>query len=234
LRFYSVTRGWNNVIVRVSIILNKGTATAVNARQFNGVRVNSINGGQESFSIVHNDGWLLIISCGCDFSIHVVTNLDISANHWKFNAMGAQLSVVRFLRVGCLGLRRLRWLLGVRRLSRRDLCVFGGVRDQVVMRVSIIGDKRASVSITCNLEHVGVDFVHRGLVGWAIDLHGDSVVGKGGCGQLGVHFRVHIDVAAMDLELHAVRAQGLLWALLHMALLDTLLLVGVRCQRGLR
>ena len=77
------------------------------------------------------------------------------------------------------------------------------------MGVSIIGDKRASVSITCNLKHVGVYFGHGSLVSLTVDLNCDSVVREGSCGQFGVKFRVSIDVSAMDLELHAMRASKL-------------------------
>ena len=83
------------------------------------------------------------------------------------------------------------------------------VGNQVVMRVTVIGDKGATLVIAGNLEHVGVDFTHGGLVGLAVDLNCDGVMGESSGCELSVNLGVHLNVTTMDIEFHTVGAKGL-------------------------
>ena len=200
---YSVTlHSWDNdVVVRVSVILDQGTAVVV-ASELNSVRVDGVDRGQESFTFVDNDGSVGVNSGSGDLRVDMGANLHVTSDHRKFNSVGVQgsvnLNVVVHVVVH----------VGVGVVS----IVVGflmDIRDQVVMGVAIIGDESATMIVAGDLELVGGDLVHRGSIGLAVNLDSDSLVVKGSGGQLRVGVGVHIDVSSVDVELHTVSAHGL-------------------------
>ena len=83
------------------------------------------------------------------------------------------------------------------------------IGNQVVMRVTVIGDKDTTLVIASNFEHISVDFAHWGLVGLAVNLNCDGVMGESSGCELSVNLGVHLNVTTMDLEFHTVGAKGL-------------------------
>ncbi len=177
----------NQVVMRVTVIGDEG-ATMVVAGNFEHISVDFAHRGFVGLAIDLNGDGVVGESSGCELSVDLGVNLNVTSVDLELHTVGAEGLVV---------------------MCFDGMGFFLLIGNQVVMRVSIIGDEDATMVVAGNFEHVGVDFAHGGLVGLAVDLNCDGVVGKGSGCELCVDLGVHLNVASVDLELHTVGAEGL-------------------------
>ena len=239
-----------DIVVRVAIILDEGAARVVHvAGKLHGVRVDLVHGGKECLTLMHNNCVVLVVSGGSELRVIIGVNVDIATDQGKVNTMGVHdgaVSVVngRLLVVGVLVVGVLVVVIVVmivvvgvwevvRVLNVVVLIVMGLIRDEVVVRVAIIGDQGAAIDISIDvhvagdLNLVSIDLVVVNNVSVAVNLDHRLSWGDSGGGQLSVGVRGGVDVASGVVELNSVGVCDVM-VVVVLVVVMVMMMVGVR------
>lgn len=233
-----VMHSWyNDVIVMVAVVLNENTAL-FGASKLNYIGVNSVDGGEEGLTVVHNNDAFSVESCSGKLRVDVMANIDVTTDDGHDDIVRVSLDLRSVWLVMLLGTARATGELAfeidsVLSILFDDMTV-GTVRlmlmverivhtwnNYIVMRVAIIGDEGTTTHIASKLKLIGVDLIHWNNNGSTVDLNDGFGTRYGSSGKFRVNMKLWSDVSASLDKLNTV-GTGLLFNIRIVALVRSL------------
>jgi len=233
-----VVHSWyNDVIVRVAVVLDENTAL-FRASELNYIGVNSVDGGEEGLTVVHNNDAIRVVSCSSKLRVDVMANIDVTTDDGHDDIMRVSLNLrciwlMMLLRtaratgelvlevVSVLGILSDDLTMGTVRFVLVVKRIIHSWNNDIIMRVAIIGDEGTTTHIASKLELIRVDLIHRNNNGSSVDLNDGFGARYGSSGKLRVNMKLWSDVSTSLNKLNTV-GTGLLFNMRVVALVRSL------------
>lgn len=197
---------------------------------------------------MYNYDVAFVISCSGELSINMVANCNVSTNNRKLNAMGVfefRLELVMMLRQ----VSRTTWELlfdvialrgilldnlSVRmRISCMIVSVFHTGDDDIVVRVTVVGDECAATQVAGKFKLTGVNLIHRSNDRLSIDLDNGFIWADSGSSNLRINVDLRLDISTGLDKFNTVGA-GRLASLWIIFVVSWLVFRLSRIMRGIR